>query len=235
MRQLLLGTAAMFGCLMGLQTAQAEVFTIGSTFTDSGTNSPGSFTQSVVLQNGTTVLDGGALDLTVSIVPTGNSAGDEWLVFHYQTVGGGPLVPPGDDWSIDQTGLVAAVPGNFVGAFDEFLTSSGTDLPPTTSVFGQNILANPVPGGVGIGQGVLGVTDLFPAGPLGALGAFIDPFDQLDGTGIPSADVSGFYQALEFAPQTPPPPTGVPEPASLTILGSAMVGLGVIRRRRKSV
>jgi hypothetical protein len=212
------------------QSARAEaLFVTGSTFQVEATNSPDSFTNTVSLTPGTTLLDGGALSLTLSIVPAGDGQ-SEWLVFDYQTTGGTALVPPGNNWSINQVGLDAAVPLNFTGAFDEFLDANGNAITPTSSVFGQTVMANPVPGGAGIGQGSVGFVSPAAAGPLPSLGAFVDPFNQLDGTGIPSADVHGFVQALEFAPQSPIP---APEPASFVLLGSALLGLSAIRRNRR--
>jgi hypothetical protein len=75
-----LAAAVLF--MMG-QPARADLFNIGSSFTVSGTDvtdSTTTFSQSVALQNGATAIDGGALNLTISIVPDGSS---EWLVFTY--------------------------------------------------------------------------------------------------------------------------------------------------------
>jgi hypothetical protein len=224
-----IGAAIVLG--LGQPVKADPVFTIGGTFTDVGGNSPGSFSQTVTFAPGTTSLAGGALNLTISIVPVGNAAQDEWVVFTYQTANGSPLSQPGQNWSLSQNGLPAAVAGNFVGDFTQFLAASGTAFNQTNSIFGQTLMSNPVPGGTGNGEGTLGFTAPFPAGPVFNLGAFSNPFSIVT-NGLGSTQVFGFVQALEFAPQTPVPPS-VPEPASLVMLASALLGLGAIRGRRR--
>jgi hypothetical protein len=221
-----LGAASAFVLLgLGQAAAGAELFVPGSTFTDAGGDSPDSWSTTVTLAPGTTSPDGGAVNLTISDVMSGV---DEWLVFDYQTATPGTQLVPdtSDNWSIAQTGLDLAVPANFIGAFAEFLDSTGTDIAPTTDLFGgYSLESNPVPGGVGLGQGASFVGAV-PAGPLPDLGALIDPFDQLDATGIPSADVEGFYQALEFEPAV----SATPEPAPLALFGIGILCLGLMRR-----
>ena len=130
---------------LAMRPASAEVFTIGGTFTDVGGNSPGSFSQAVTFAPGTTSLDGGALSLNISIVPVGDAAQDEWVVFDYQTTTGNPLSQPSQNWSLSQNGLPAAVPGKFVGDFTQFLELDGNPIQPNEQHFRPNPDVQPGP------------------------------------------------------------------------------------------
>jgi len=113
-------------------------------------------------------------------------------------------------------------PGDRSEKYTPFLNSIGVAFNQTNSIFGQALMYSPVPGGTGNGEGTLGFTGPFHAGPVGNLGAFSDPFSIVT-SALGSTQVSGFVQALEFAPQTPISP--VPEPTSLVIFSSALFGL----------
>ena len=196
---------AALAAVVAVSAQAAPLFAPGSTFQVQAFNSPNTFTDNVSLTPGTTLLGGGQLSLTISIVPDGLN---EWLVFTYNTAGGGPLSQQNQNWEIEQVGLNAAVAVNFIAAFVAF-TEDGTALTPTSTIFGGDIRANPVPGGTGIGFGGSGFVAPFGPGPLPALGAFIRPWSFLNATGIDSTRVNGFMQALEFAPQVVVP---IPEP-----------------------
>lgn len=221
-----LPATALCVCVAVLPASAAPLFVDGSSFTVQGNNTPGNFSETVTLTPGITLLNGGALTLTLSIVP---DAGNEWLVFRYQTTAGGALAQPNVGWSIGHIGLNAAVAVDFNAAYLAF-TDDGAALTPTSSIFGgYGVVADPVPGGSGFGFGASGFSGLFPAGPLPNLGAFINPFSFLNATGIDSSQVDGFVQAFRFAPQVPAP--GVPEPAAYALVLLALALLARGRRR----
>jgi hypothetical protein len=207
--------------------ASDPLFVLGSTFQVEASNSPDSFTSNVTLTPGTTLLDGGALSLTISIVP--DTGASEWLVFNYATTGGGALSQPGSYWSVNQVGIDAAVGVNFTAAFGEF-ENNGTALTPSTSIFGgYSVESNPVPGLSGTGLGVGGFSAPFAAGALPSLGAYISPWSYLDDTGIDSTQVNGYMQALQFSATTP----AVPEPAPWALLVAGVGALRWVRGRRE--
>ena len=200
----------------------ASLFVLGSTFTVNATNSPDSFSDTVTLTPGTQLIDGGAVDLNISIVNA--SGGGDWLVFNYTTTSGAPLSADDDYWSVNQLGLDAAVPVNFNYAYSEFLVN-GVSQPWSYSFFGgYTPISSPVPGLSGTGVGNLtSFNSPQAAGPLGNLGAYISSYSSyLNSADIDAATVNGYTQALEFTPQT----AAVPEPSTWAMMLAGFAGLG---------
>jgi hypothetical protein len=224
--KLIVTTAVLLG--LAAPAHAANLFVLGSTFTVNATNSPDSFSDTVTLTPGTQSLDGGAVDLNISIVDA--SGGGQWLVFNYTTTSGGPLAPGGGYWSVNQLGIDAAVPVNFDNAYSEFLVN-GVSQPWSYSFFGgYEPASSPVPGLSGTGvANISPFNSPQPAGPLGNLGAFIDDYsDDLSSAGINPATVNGYTQALEFAPQT----AAVPELSTWAMMLAGFAGFGLVRYRK---
>jgi hypothetical protein len=169
-----------------------------------------------------TPLTNGDATLTASQIPV--NANTAWLTFDYNTVGGIPIGIQGANWAINETGIAAAQPLNFIARFISF-DHLGTNLPPINcAIFGMNFHVGTDPSGAigGVGCLAVGFSQSFPAGPMPAFGTFIGPFNSLNNTGIDSTQVTSYFQALEFTAQ---PSTGVPEPASFAIFGIGVTAL----------
>jgi hypothetical protein len=212
------------------EPARADVFVLGSTFTVQAFNSPDSFTETVTLTPGNQLLDSGAVNLNIALVPVG-SQGAEWIVFDYTTTNGGALSLPTKFWGVEQTGIDLSVPAQLTEFYMQFTDDGVAQAATSWGIFGPGVVStNPIPGGVGTGDFIVcdpsssGFgTCSFPVGPFPSFGAELGPFDRLDSVGIVSADVNGWEDALLFQP--------VPEPASLVLTCTALLGLIALRRR----
>jgi PEP-CTERM motif len=222
--KLIVTTAALLGLAA---PAHAQLFNNGSALTIAFENSPTSETDTVEFLPGTTQLvDGGNLDLTISVVAAGGGA--EWVVLNFQTVSADlPLSTGGQDWALNPS-LTAAVPLNFTGDYFQWQGSDGANIPQTGRIFGQTLMASPVAGLTGSGEGTLGFVDpIGGPGLLPPLGAFSDPFSIVL-NGLPADQVNGYTEALEFSPVTP----SVPEPSTWAMMLAGFAGLSFLGYRQ---
>lgn len=230
MRKLLL-TAAL---VASTSAAHAQLFTPGASFTMSLGNSPTTENDIVTFSPGVTqTIAGGLLNVTVTVVNAANYAttGAQWVVLDYQTTSADqPLSLGGENWSLAPVGLPAAKALNIVGDYTQWQGPDGANIAQTGRIFGQTLMASPIPGLVGSGEGTLGYSGAIGGpGPLPSLGGFADPF-QIVLNGLPAKQVNGEIAGLEFAPQTFTP--GAPEASTWAMMLLGFAGLGAFGYRQ---
>jgi hypothetical protein len=229
--------------LLGLAApAHAQLFTPDGAFTvtSGGTPGVGGSDDATLTPGSAMTLSNAGLSLTVSIVAGTDRPGSEWLVFQYTS--DGSISPSLGDWTVNQVGLPANEPMFLIRNFTQF-DESGTEQAFDFSPFGglspsaappsdlASILSGP-----GLLSGInmdTNPADAFPAGPLPSLGAFLDPFSQLNGAlsnGGTADLITSYTQALEFTPASFTP--GTPEPSTWAMMLLGFAGLGFVGYRQ---
>jgi hypothetical protein len=139
----LLVGASVIPAAMSQPARSDPVWNIGGSMNVNGTNAPNNFSETDTLTLGTTAIDGGTLNLTTSIV--NESGGAEWLILHYATANGGPIVTNTNaSWQL-QALVPLSAPANSLGFYFDWSTN-GTLLTPTASFGSGSPGPNPVTG-----------------------------------------------------------------------------------------
>ena len=250
-----------------LGSAEAEIFdfSLDRGFFAEVNNSPTSVTSGRIPLNQPRIEGVGQFDtigdnsqLQINIQP-GKTPGSEWIIFSYQDFGfdlgtDPPLSQPFDNWSVLEDGIPTIGTVKLISILDQFKSRVGIDLvsplTPKAPFSGQKLIHKSIVPSNIVGDGGdywwgQQTNIVYKQGQI-ALGAFLDPFNNLEGSNIDPLNVYGFVQAFEFVPVSSPaagllsgrlddPATGVPEPETWMMMLLGFIGLGIIALKRKRI
>jgi hypothetical protein len=217
--------------VLGASFAAADpIFDTAGTFSVTGTNAPDNFTTSgIPVGAASTLIDSGAVTLTQSIIPVGG--GREWITWTLETnptAAGTPAPPLASDLAAAWEIQIQNVPLNGSFELEHFYLDWGTNgsLVSPTSDIDNNlpIETNPITG-TGLVYGKSYSLVFSEAGGESYLTSFSGALSEW---GFNPADTNTFQMGELFAPLS-----SVPEPGCLALLGTALLGLGASRLRRR--
>jgi uncharacterized protein (TIGR03437 family) len=191
-----------FAALVPSASAQTGIIPIGSPLTFGGTNTPDTFSDTVIFSSTPAIVDSGKVKIWQQQVPTGPNG--EWDIFYMETTGGGTIAGNINAyWAVVMNYQVSQA-AFFDGVVMQWL-ANGTPFSPLTNGIGSICCAaasNPILPGYSYYN--TGFSGPIAAGTVtGWQQVFVTPYNIVSNGGVNPNTANGFVFALHFTLQQP--------------------------------